>query len=473
MINAPLTFGPMAKGTAVPLGLAYIASYLKKKGIDIGAIDMAYEKCAEKDFKEYLLKYTPQIIGISFTTHSRIQVPAIAKWVRETLPGAHITLGGHHVTSAPYDTLESVDTDSAVLGDGEEAMYQLCCNIAEREEKRRDLPEVIYKSKMEAHQGRTKKALLKNLDFYPWPDRDIFNSEKYNLVFPPDVPAKTDKIEYLITSRGCPYACRFCSTYQTHGGKGFRYRDIVNVVDEIEYLIQDRKCNGLYIYDDNFTTNEKRIREFVSEMKRRKSFIPFLCYGRVDSVRYDTFKLLREVGLQSISFGIESGSPKILKYLNKNINNEQTIEAVKICNDLGIIAKGTFIMGSPTETLADFEQTLKLIYKLKKIQSKFIANIGEGGLFIYPGTGIYRDAIESGVLPKDFSWFEHRPEIKQNYNVPIYFNMEVKTLFSEAPRLMRKFQIKFLFLHDPRQFIHLFRNKLKSILKTKLRLSFI
>ncbi len=468
LINAPLAFGPMAKGTAIPLGLAYISSYLRKKGFDIGATDMAYEKYEERDFKDHLLINHPKIIGISFTTHSRLQVPTIAKWIRETLPEVHITLGGHHVTSSPDDTLKSIDADSAVLGDGEEVMYRLCRNIFEENDKRWDIPGVIYKSQVEANQNREGKAVLENLDIYPWPDRDIFNSEKYNLVFPPDVSAKANRIEYLITSRGCPYACKFCSTYLTHGGRGFRYRDIVDVVDEIEYLMKDRKCDGLYIYDDNFTTNEKRIGEFTSEMKRRKIFIPFLCYGRVNSVQYDTFKMLREVGLQSISFGMESGSPKILKYLNKNINNDQTIEAVKICNDLGIIAKGTFIMGSPTETSEDFEQTLKLINKLRKIQPKFIANIGDGGLFIYPGTGIYRDAIESGVLPKDFSWFERYPEIRQNYNVPIYYNAEIESLFNQVPKLIRKYQIQFLLLHHPLQSACLFKNKLKSILKTRV-----
>lgn len=472
LINAPTAFGPMAKGTAIPLGLAYIASYLKQKGFCTSVLDMAYDKYEENALKEFLLKSCPKVVGISFTTHTRLQALKIANWIRGALPNVHITMGGHHVTSDPYGTLKNCDIDSVIVGDGEEAMYKLCCSIIESDKDSYEactIPGLIYKNGKNENvcKDSLPKAKLGELDLYPWPDRDLFDARKYNLIFPPDVSINGNKVEYLITSRGCPYACRFCSTYLTHGREGVRYRSVTKVVDEIEYLIEERKCDGLFIYDDNFTLNDKRIKEFALEMKRRKIFMPFFCYGRVNSVKYDSFKLLREVGLQAISFGIESGSPKVIKYLNKNTSNNQAIEAVKICNDLGIIAKGTFIVGSPGETIEDFRQTLELIYSLKKIQNNFVANVGASGMFIYPATGVFNDAVESGVLPRGFNWFKDYPEIKQNSNVPIYFNPEIEELLSKAPRLVRQFEIKHLLLHDPKALFRKLRNRISRFMKIK------
>jgi anaerobic magnesium-protoporphyrin IX monomethyl ester cyclase len=471
LINSPINSAPMAKGTTIPLGLSYLASYLKIKGFEIGCLDMAYEEYDDTKFKAYLLKYRPKIVGISFTTHSRFQTLKKVKIVRETLPDAHITLGGHHVTGAPLDTLRNVDVDSIVFGDGEEPLYRLCCDILEAKIKidRDGTAGLVYASRININRNNFKKAVLDNLDLYPWPDRDIFETKKYNLFFPANVTVKASKIEYLLTSRGCPYACKFCSAYLTHGKESIRFRNIVNVVDEIEYLIKVRNCDGLYIYDDNFTWNIKRIKDFALEMKRRNIFIPFVCYGRVDTVSYHAFKLLRDVGLQSISFGIESGSQKILRYLNKNTTNEQAIKVVKICEDLGIVAKGTFILGSPKETITDFLQTLKLIYKLKKIHPNFIANIGLSGLFIYPGTGVFYDAMNAGILPKDFSWFCEYPEIKQNIDVPIYFDIEIEKLMFLAPKLVKIFEARYLLLHNPQKLWRALKNKTFYISKSFLR----
>lgn len=468
LINAPTTFGPMAKGTAIPLGLAYIASYLKQKGFNTNVLDMAYDTYEEKTLKEFLLRSCPKVVGISFTTHTRLQALEIAKWVRRALSNVHITMGGHHVTSDSGGTLKNCDIDSIIVGDGEEAMYELCSSIIESDKdssETRAIPGVIYKNGENVSKVSRTKAKLGDLDLFPWPDRNLFDAKKYNLIFPPDVSITGNRVEYLVTSRGCPYACKFCSTYLTYGKEGVRYRNITKVVDEIEYLMEDRKCDGLFIYDDNFTLNDKRIREFASEMTRRKIFIPFFCYGRVSSVKYDSFKLLREIGLQAISFGIESGSPRVLKYLNKNTNNNQAMEAVKVCNNLGILAKGTFIVGSPGETIEDFMQTLKLIYSLKKIQHNFVANIGASGMFIYPATGVFNDAVESGVLPRDFNWYKDYPEIKQNSNVPIYFNPEIEELLSKAPGLVRQNEIKYLLLNDPKALFRKLRNRASRLVK--------
>lgn len=466
LINAPVTLNPMGKGTAIPLGLAYIASYLKQKGLRVGALDMSYETYIKEEFKKFLDMTSPKLIGISFTTHSRMHAKTIIGWARETLLGVHITVGGHHATNAPFDTLRSLNIDSIIMGDGEDAMYQLYCEVNTTSYKKlnESVPGLFYKSDIDILEGSQVKPTTGDINSYPWPARDLFNSKQYNLIFPQDVTVNALKIEYLITSRGCPYACRFCSAYLTHGRQGVRYRDINDIISEIDYLMKERDCDGLYIYDDNFIINENRAKEFALEMKKRKIYIPFFCYGRVNSVKLEIFKLLRDVGLQAISFGIESGSERILKYMNKNISNEQTIHAVKICKELGIIAKGTFIVGTPGESVDDLKKTLDLIYELKKIYQKFVASIGTDGMFIYPGTGVYYDALEKGVLPNEFSWFKEYPQIEESLNVPIFVDRESSQTLSKAKYLIKLNKLKFELFHQPSKLAYRVLRKIKRLL---------
>jgi len=287
---------------------------------------------------------------------------------------------------------------------------------------------------------------ISDIDFLPYPARDLFTSSKYALVFPPVVKVQPQKVEYLMTSRGCPFRCKFCSTSVTWERK-VRYRSAKSVIDEMQYLIEERKCDGLYIYDDHFMLNLRRVLEICEEMKKRKIKIPFTCYSRVDAVNTEKIEKLAEVGLKFVSFGIESGSQKVLNSLNKDITIKQIIKAVEICHRFRVIAKGTFIVGSPNETIRDFIKTCRLINKLRKIQPEFIANVSFKGLFIYPGTGIYEDALKGKILPYDFNWRRRYPKVIEHLNVPMFISPGTKRLLNIAPWIYRYYRYKKLILN--------------------------
>lgn len=426
-----------AVGYAPPLGLGYMHAYLKEKKVNVEIIDLSYISFFnEEKFKIDIKSYNPTIIGLSFTTHSRLSVVRMIQLIREALPNIHITIGGHHVTSTPQNSLDGLDVDSIIIGDGEEALYKLFCDLIDHKTSQNytKFPGLVYNKFKLMYNKNYSYALTANIDILPWPQRDTFNNEEYSLRFPKreygfSLPKKVD---YIITSRGCPYACRFCSTYQSHGRKLTRFRNIFNVIDEIEYLIKERNIDGLFIYDDNFIIDKQRIELFANEMKRRKIYIPFKIWARVDTVDYPTLRILKDIGLTIISFGMESGSNKVLKYYNKNISKEQCIEAIKMTTQLNIIPITTFIIGASVETIKDILETYHLIAKMSFINPNIITNISLFGLYIYPGTGIYYEAQNNGILPPDFDWYTYNPNIISEKGAPLYRNAHINSLLIHA-----------------------------------------
>ncbi len=421
LLNAPTDFGRMAKGNAIPLGLAYLTSYLLSQRIDTFALDLDVTPIQENELRYLIENSQPKLVGISCTTHTRFTAFEIIEKIKTWFPEIHVTIGGHHVSSAVEDTLVNSRVDSVVMGEGELTLFELTQKILNSNGTFGGVNGLAFRKDGIIH-NNTPRPPIEDLDMLPFPDRDIFKTSSYNLVFPTAIMPQTKKVEYLITSRGCPFKCRFCSTAVTWQGHT-RFRKAERVVDEIEYLSKERKCDGLFIYDDLFTLSNKHIDGIYREMKSRKISVPIFCYSRVDSVTYEKFEKLAKIGVRCVSFGMESGSQRILDYLNKKIAVEQIIEAVKICNDLGILAKGTFITGTRRETVKDFWHTLRLIDKLKSIQPDFVGNLGGMfGIIIYPGTQTFQDALEDKALPKDFSWLIHYPNIPAYNNAPLYQN---------------------------------------------------
>lgn len=467
LLNAPTGFPRMAKGTAIPLGLAYLAGYLRNRGVNVFAIDLDIEEWSEDKLKSLIEREPPILIGISCTSHTRFNAFKLANKFKSDFLGIHLTIGGHHVSSASFDTLNNVNIDSVIRGEGEITLFELFSKLRQNQ----NLSSVLGLSyrKDDVIVDNPPRELISDLDSLPYPARDLFSAEKYNLIFPPVLKTRPKKVEYLITSRGCPFACRFCSTSITWG-REVRYRSPKSVVDEIQYVIENRKCDGLYIYDDHFILDTRRVLEICDEMQRKGIKIPFTCYSRIDAVTPEKIKRLSRVGLKFISFGIESGSSKVLDYYNKKITIKQIIKAVKICQQFGVIAKGTFIVGAPVETIKDFKDTCRLINKLRDIQPEFIASVSTKGLFIYPGTQVYEDALKEGVLPQDFSWSDENPKVFRYLNVPMFITPQVNNLLKVAPMIYKYYGIIYLVLHPKALFKILIRkfNKLyKSIFHPK------
>jgi len=358
------------------LGLAYIASYIRKYSNfkDIHII--------EGNGIRELKRLKPHIVGISSVTQTFKEAVALAEFIKRESKETIIILGGHHISSLPYTMPECFDI--AVLGEGEETFAELIKTIAQYGNN----SEKLYSIKGIAfHDGNRittteKRNLIKDIDYIPFPARDILKANPFSNV---------------ISSRGCPYKCIFCSSVNFWGAP--RYHSAEYFISEIEEIIGKYKAVHISIWDDLFIANKTRLQEVADAINRKKinQKVSFGCALRSNLVTDDICKLLKKINITRVSIGFESGSQRILDYLKcGSVTVEQHIKAVDLCKKYGFYTTGTFMIGTPGENQQDLEKTLGLVKTLKL----------EGGGNIslttpLPGTKLWSYARDNGLISND------------------------------------------------------------------------
>ena len=394
-----------------PIGLAYIASILRENGFKVRIIDNVVEKLSldeiVKKVKDSL------IVGITTTTPTFNTALKYAKKIKEALENVFVVLGGIHVSFMPYSALKHEYVDAVCIGEGEYTMLE----IAERIEKGKSLEGVrglIYKEN-----GRIvdngKREFIQNLDELPFPAYDLLPLEKYSVL--------GQKLEHfpMMSSRGCPFGCRYCAS-SLFMGRRFRARSAENVVDEIEWLQDKFGAKYVGFGDDTFTLNKKRVLEICEEIKRRGLDVEWSCSSRVDTINGELIKKMKDAGCNCIYYGVESANQKILnEYYRKRISLDQVKDAVKKTKEHGILTVCSFIIGAPMETREDMMNTLKFSIKLNPDYAQYSI------LTPYPGTEIYREAKEKGwLLTENFDEYTcAKPVLKNFYLTP----KEISRLF--------------------------------------------
>ncbi|MEE8402296.1 MAG: radical SAM protein [Candidatus Hydrothermarchaeaceae archaeon] len=398
LVNIQLLEG---NNIVAPLGLLYVASVLEKHGHTVQAFDVdpeVYNLIDEiKDFK-------PDVIGLSFLTPEYIRAQKTAKRLKEELPDAVHIAGGVHATIMPTETLEEFGLDIIVVGEGEETIVDLCEKL-EKGESIDDVRGIVHKKDGQVVTNE-RREMIKDLDTVPFPSRHLLNFNVY--LTPPGVIrgyAKS-KILTMMTSRGCPYACHYCGSHNLFGRK-MRRRSVDNVIAEIDHLIERYDINGLYFCDDLFTRDHDWVREFCQKVKDRG--IVWACQSRVDTINEELMRDMKAAGCIQIDFGVENGSPRVLKALNKTIKIPDAKKVFKMAKRVKIRALATFMIGNPEETLEDLQQTFDLAKELDADYTIFYYTTP------YPGTKVYEMARENEWIPKDayFSeaWSHRQQEV--------------------------------------------------------------
>ncbi len=366
---------------APPLNLLYLASFLEKVGRSVKVIDDNLHEMGAKKVAELVSKHNPLVVGITAATAT---VKTALKYIHEIkrlLPNTLTVIGGPHVSFMAVETLnECPALDAVVIGEGEETLAE----VVDRWERGReiDVRGVVYRKG-----GRVKvnppRPFLKNLDEIPFPARHLVPFESYKLMGNP--------IGSMITSRGCPYSCEFCSSSLLMG-RMFRRRSAANVAEEMEELVHKYKVRKIEFLDDVFMLNKKRAVAIAKEIRERGLDVSFVASSRVDGVDLEVLKELQKAGLSTIYYGAESGSQRILDLMGKGITLEQTKDAVKKSKAAGIKTIASFILGYPGETLEEIDQTIKFATQLDIDYAQFSI------LTPYPGTPIFYKLKEKGLL---------------------------------------------------------------------------
>jgi radical SAM superfamily enzyme YgiQ (UPF0313 family) len=369
----------------VPTGLCYLHACLRKAGYDSLLANFSAWSIAE--IKQQLLTFSPDIIGISQWTHNRHTSMDLARICRDTLPDSTIVMGGGHATFCYEDILvENSPVNLVILGEAELTLLELIERVGSRGEWLK-IAGLAFRSNgaIVVTPPRNKIA---DLDSLPLPAHFLHSSVGLDLAL---------QAEFIVTTRGCPSACHFCSS-PDFWGRSVRFRSPAAIVTEIQYIRQQYGVIYFSLRDDTFTADRKRVLEFCSLLQKADLNILWNCQSRVTAIDEELLIAMKRAGCECIQLGIESGSAHILQQLGKRITPTQIKQACNLVREIGINLSIYLISDIPGETDDDIRQTIELIRQI---------NPNDGyvsPLAYYPGTKLYNDAVSTGkTSPTIFS----------------------------------------------------------------------
>lgn len=339
-----------------PLGILYLCSHLRKKGFDVEVFDTTFS--SRELLFQHLRAEKPSVLGIYANLMTRSNALEIINVAREA--GWTTVVGGPEPSSYALEYLQS-GADFVIFGEGELTMEELLTAL------RSGAPDSVSKINGLAwldSDGNLRqtapRAQIVNLDAQPWPARHAIDIHRYVKSWR-DAHG-TGSVNF-ITARGCPYRCSWCSNSvygQTH-----RRRNPLLVVEEVEWLLHEYTPEMVWVSDDVFTIHYGWLHEYAAEMKRRGLRVPFECTSRANRLNPEMLDLLAELGCFRVWIGSESGSPRILKAMDRGIKLDQVKNSVDLCRERGI-ESGMFLMwGYEGEEMEDIEATIKHVSATK------------------------------------------------------------------------------------------------------------
>ncbi|MBB6146603.1 radical SAM superfamily enzyme YgiQ (UPF0313 family) [Silvibacterium bohemicum] len=332
-----------------PLGLLYICSHLRNKGFAVDVFDSTFQSRAA--LREKLTTTPPSVLGIYANLMTRPNIVSIIQEAKQA--GWRIIVGGPE-PGAYVDEYLDAGADLVVLGEGEITLEELLG--AWREDKNAPLDGIdgiAFRSNGIVVRTAP-RAQIADLDAQPWPAREAIDMDRY---------VETWRTHHgkgsvsIITARGCPYRCEWCS-HQVFGQTHRRRRPEL-VAEELAWLIERYKPDALWIADDVFTINHDWLARWAAELKLRNIHIPFECISRADRLNEVTIRTLAELGCQRLWIGSESGSQRILDSMQRGVSVQKVRQSIALCKENGI-ETGMFLMwGYEDEQMTDIEETIE------------------------------------------------------------------------------------------------------------------
>ncbi|MFH1656755.1 MAG: radical SAM protein [Candidatus Nealsonbacteria bacterium] len=403
-----LTTSPRAEGDierkGLPfLGIGYIASYVEKNtNHEVEIFDAhTYGFTAVKAAEE-ILKKNPDIVGVHSITDNRFKAIDLAREIKKGNKDVVVLFGGPHFSLTAKEALEIIpEIDYIILGEGEKPIVELLNALDNGNLE--NVPSLAYRKNNEIVINKS-ADLIEDLDSLPMPAWHLFDLKAYNK----PIDGTDVKAIGVLSGRGCPNVCIYCA----NANKRLRLRSPKNFIDEVEFLYNKYGYKGFDFWDDTITMVRSHLVEICNEVIKRKLDIIWYARARVNTVDKELLEIMHKAGCIRISFGIESGSPRILKVIKKNITIEQAKNAVQMASDVGMHVVSNFMVNLPEESEEDLKMTADLIKELKKIKNSYPSY---GFSIPYPGTEMELIARQKGIIPKDFSW--NKPYKSEKYKI--------------------------------------------------------
>ncbi|MDD5070836.1 MAG: radical SAM protein [Candidatus Omnitrophica bacterium] len=344
----------------MPLGLLYMAAVLEKNGFKVQVIDIFtydYEEVVLKKIKDF----DPKYIGFSVFTPSYSKVKTLKDKLNDLLAKAIFFAGGVHPTILAQESLLDFDMDFIVRGEGELSLLEALKTL-EREDSLDNVEGLTYRDSQGVVKNNPDREPVGKLDTIPFPARHLVNVENYFI--PPGYIRSyfLDRVVNVVTSRGCPGCCTFCSSHLLSGRK-VRRRSVNNIMQELDLLIAQYHIKGIYFSDETFTTDHDWVVNLCDEIKKRR--LPWACATRVDFINDDLIRKMKDSGCKQVEFGIESGSEIVLKTIKKNTSSLRIHKVFASLKENKIRSFANLMVGSPNERYEDIIETKKLLHEIK------------------------------------------------------------------------------------------------------------
>jgi len=375
------------EGYAPPLGILYLASILEKNGHKVEVIDYTAEQYHPDRLKQKI--NSSDAVGLTVLATTLKASSEISDTIKKYDKNIPIIIGGPQCLVSPEKCMKDIKADICVIGEAENTIkdiekYLITGNGIEK------IKNIYYRKngKINKNNGI---GVIENLDKLPFPNRKLIEKYKYGNMS--GLNLSKGKFTSMISSRGCPFKCRFCISSK-YPIKKYRSRSAENVIDEIKIISE--KFDSLLIADDNFLANRKRVKTIMEKIIEEKIDLEFWIEGaRVDSADKKLFKLMKKAGVRAIEFGIESGNNDVLSFYNKQTTTQEIKKAVNISNKTGFITIGNFILGAPIENQKYFQNTIDFAKKLS-LDIAFFYQLG-----YLKGCDLWDEANKKGIIKSD------------------------------------------------------------------------
>lgn len=379
---------------APPLGLMAVSAWVKKFGYrDIRLLNGQTEAgLQDAQIQATLDEFQPEVVGITTSTLFLYDVLRVARLVRQWRPDAKIVLGGPHLTEYAKESVERPEIDFAVVGEGEVPFLALL-RALEKNEIVDGIPGLAYRRDDETVVVNPPDHRLLALDDLPLPDYEIVDISQYHIPYDHLHPSGI-----IVTSRGCPYRCTFCSLNYPY----FRTRGPESVVNEMEAL-KKMGCKTVTFNDDNFNVSRQRVMEICDLIIERNLNLPWSFRGRVDCVDEEMIGKAARAGCIRVHFGVESGTQEMLDATKKGITLDQARAAFALCRKYKIATVAFFMIGLPGETAEQARKTIDFALELNPEYVVFTSLIPQ------PGSEIYEQALAEGAFPDYIREFARNP----------------------------------------------------------------
>lgn len=374
----------------------------------------------------YILSKEPKVVSFYCRCEEYHICIDLAKEIKEKDEKIKILFGGPQAELVAIETIQKFSwIDYVLCSEGENTIVPML-NFLNRNEgeniKVKDIPGLTYRNNSgDVLQNNFPELLC---------DQYVREYQYYDLI-ESSILEKAQSVQ-IDVGRGCPYACTFCST-KTFWKRKFRLRSVDNILDEIEYVINTYGITDFDFKHDLFTANKRRVLDFCSALRERKLSISWGCDSRLDTIDKDLIDIMCECGMNRIFFGVETGSERMQKLINKNLKLKSGIEVISHCITKGLHVTASFIYGFPEETEEDLSQTLKMIIELHNNGCNILTNM----CHIMNGTDLYYRYGRDLVITKNISYNRSIIAFEELYEL-ISNNRDIFPNFYDYPTELRK-----------------------------------